>query len=62
MNEQANINATGKESRSEWAQAWTVKAGVITHMQEYVDTAAVSRAHTLAPSDSLKANWPRAAL
>jgi ketosteroid isomerase-like protein len=41
------IKATGKESRSEWAHAWTVKEGVITHMQEYVDTAAVSRAHTV---------------
>ena len=40
------VKATGKESRSEWAQVWTVKDGVITHMQEYVDTAAVSRAHT----------------
>jgi uncharacterized protein len=41
-----HVKATGKESRSEWAQVWTVKDGVITHMQEYVDTAAVSRAHT----------------
>jgi ketosteroid isomerase-like protein/GNAT superfamily N-acetyltransferase len=40
------VKATRKESRSEWAQVWTVNAGVITHMQEYVDTAAVSRAHT----------------
>ena len=40
------VKATGKESRSEWAQVWTVKDGVITHMQEYVDTAAVSQAHT----------------
>lgn len=40
------VKATGKESRSEWAQVWTVKEGVITQMQEYVDTAAVSRAHT----------------
>jgi uncharacterized protein len=42
-----HVKATGKESRSEWAHAWTVKEGVITHMQEYVDTAAVSRAHTV---------------
>ena len=41
-----HVKATSKESRSEWAQVWTVKDGVITHMQEYVDTAAVSRAHT----------------
>jgi ketosteroid isomerase-like protein len=50
------VKATGKVSRSAWAQVWTVKDGVITHMQEYVDTAAVSRAHTLAPSDVLKEN------
>ena len=41
-----HVKATCKQSRSEWAHAWTVKDGVITHMQEYVDTAAVSRAHT----------------
>jgi uncharacterized protein len=42
----SRVKATGKESRSEWAQVWTVKNGAVTHMQEYVDTAAVSRAHT----------------
>ena len=39
------VKATGRESRSEWAHAWTVKDGKITRMREYVDTAAVSRAH-----------------
>ena len=43
-----HVKATGRDSRSEWAHVWTVKEGAITHMQEYVDTAAVSRAHTVA--------------
>jgi ketosteroid isomerase-like protein len=41
-----HVKTTGKQSRSEWAHVWTVKDGIITHMQEYVDTAAVSQAHT----------------
>jgi ketosteroid isomerase-like protein len=41
-----HVKATGKQSRSDWAHVWTVQDGVITHMQEYVDTAAVSQAHT----------------
>lgn len=40
------VKATGKESRANWAHVWTVHSGVVTHMREYVDTLAVSRAHS----------------
>jgi uncharacterized protein len=40
------IKLTGLESKSEWAHVWRLAAGKVTHFQEYVDTAAVSRAHT----------------
>jgi ketosteroid isomerase-like protein len=40
-----HVKATGKDSRSEWAHVWTIEEGQVTQMQEYVDTAAVIRAH-----------------
>lgn len=39
------VKATGRVSESAWAHVWTVDAGKITRFREYVDTAAVSRAH-----------------
>ena len=39
------VKSTGRESASDWAHVWTVTGGRITHFREYVDTAAVSRAH-----------------
>jgi ketosteroid isomerase-like protein len=38
------VRSTGKESRSEWAQVWTVAGGKICGMREFVDTLEVSRA------------------
>lgn len=45
------VKSTGRDSRSDWAHAWTVKDGKITHFREYVDTAVVSNAHTAAQTD-----------
>jgi ketosteroid isomerase-like protein len=45
-----HVKATGRDSRSEWVHIWTAKDGAITHMREYVDTAAVSRAYMVAPT------------
>jgi uncharacterized protein len=42
------LKATGREFGSDWAHVWTVKGGKIVCFSEYVDTAAVSRAHTAA--------------
>jgi uncharacterized protein len=42
------IKATAREFGSDWAHIWTVKDGKVTRFYEYVDTAAVSRAHTAA--------------
>lgn len=40
------VKSTGRVSESAFAQVWTVDAGKITRFREYVDTAAVSRAHS----------------
>jgi ketosteroid isomerase-like protein len=40
------VKATGRESRSQWAHVWTIAEGRVTQFQEYVDTAAVTRAHS----------------
>jgi hypothetical protein len=40
------VKATGKLSRSSWAQVWKVEGGQVSYMREYVDTLAVSRAHS----------------
>jgi ketosteroid isomerase-like protein len=40
------VKSTGQVSRSEWAHVWTVKNGQIAEFREYVDTAAVSAAHS----------------
>jgi hypothetical protein len=45
-----HVKATGRTSRSAWAHVWTIRGGEISHVREYVDTLAVSRAHTLAVS------------
>jgi ketosteroid isomerase-like protein len=47
----SRVKSTGSVSASAWAHVWTVKEGKVTHFREYVDTAAVSRAHTVAPTD-----------
>jgi ketosteroid isomerase-like protein len=39
------VKVTGLESRSQWAHVWTMAGGRVTQFQEYVDTAAVTRAH-----------------
>jgi uncharacterized protein len=44
------VKSTGSVSASAWAHVWTIKDGKVTHFREYVDTAAVSRAHTVAPT------------
>ena len=46
----SRVKSTGRVSASDWAHVWTVKDGKVTHFREYVDTAAVSRAHTAAPT------------
>lgn len=38
--------ATGKLSRSSWAHVWKVEGHQVSYMREYVDTLAVSRAHS----------------
>ncbi len=40
-----HVKATGRVSESAWAHVWTLDAGKITRFREFVDTAAVSRAH-----------------
>jgi uncharacterized protein len=44
------VKATGRDSRSDWAHVWTVNAGKVVHMQEYVDSAAVGKAHAITPN------------
>jgi ketosteroid isomerase-like protein len=39
------VKATNRESASDWAHVWTIAAGKIAQVREYVDTAAVSHAH-----------------
>jgi uncharacterized protein len=41
-----HVKSTGRVAASAWAHVWTFKGGKVTHFREYVDTAAVSRAHT----------------
>ncbi len=41
------VKTTGKLSRSEWAQVWTIRDGKLVKMREYVDTYAVSTAFSL---------------
>ena len=43
------VKATGRLSASEWAHIWTLSDGRVTRFREYVDTAAVSHAHSRAP-------------
>jgi uncharacterized protein len=40
------VKATGKTSRSQWVHTWTVEENKISSLREYVDTLAVSRAHS----------------
>ena len=46
----SRVKSTGRVSASAWGHVWAVKDGKVTHFREYVDTAAVSRAHTGAPT------------
>ena len=46
----SRVKSTGSVSASAFAHVWTVSAGRVTHFREYVDTAAVSKAHTAAQS------------
>jgi len=39
------VKATGKSSASRWVHVWTIKAGEVSYMREYVDTLAVNTAH-----------------
>jgi len=40
------VRGTGKDARSGWAHVWKLEGGKVSYMREYVDTLAVSRAHT----------------
>jgi ketosteroid isomerase-like protein len=40
------VKATGKVSRSQWVHVWKVDEGKISYMREYVDTLALSQAHS----------------
>ena len=42
------LKSTGKEFSSPWAHVWTIKDGKVARFYEYVDTAAISKTHTLA--------------
>lgn len=46
-----HVKATDRASRSAWVHVWTVEGDKVNHVREYVDTFAVSRAHTLAQAD-----------
>lgn len=48
-----HVKATGKLSRSQWIHVWKVKGGQVSYMREYVDTLAVSQAHS--PASHLEA-------
>ena len=39
------VNSTGWDAASEWAHVWDFKDGKVARFTEYLDTAAVSRAH-----------------
>jgi uncharacterized protein len=43
-----HVKATGKLSRSKWVHVWKMEEGKVSYMREYVDTLAVSRAHSRA--------------
>jgi len=47
-----HIKTTGRDVESNWAHVWTVKDAKVTRFYEYVDTAAVSRAHTAAQASA----------
>jgi len=40
------VKSTGRDSRSAWVHVWTITDGKVSHMREYVDSFAVSQAHT----------------
>ena len=40
------VKTTGKLSRSHWVHVWKVEGGQISYLREYVDTLAVSQAHS----------------
>ena len=44
-----HVRATGRTFRSHWVHVWKVEGGKISYMREFVDTLAVSRAHSPAP-------------
>lgn len=46
-----HVKATGRASRSEWVHVWTVEGDSVRSVREYVDTLAVSRAHSLAQTE-----------
>ena len=41
-----HVKATGKLSRSQWVHVWKVEGDQVSYMREYVDTLAVSQAHS----------------
>jgi ketosteroid isomerase-like protein len=45
------VKATGRDARSAWAHVWEIEASTVSCMREFVDTLAVSRAHSIAESD-----------
>lgn len=40
------VKATGQAARSAWAYVWKIDQGMMSDYREYVDTVAVSRAHS----------------
>jgi uncharacterized protein len=48
-----HVKTTGKLSRSQWIHVWKVEGGQVSYMREYVDTLAVSQAHS--PAGNLEA-------
>ena len=48
-----HVKATGKLSRSQWVHVWKVEGDQVSYMREYVDTLAVSQAHS--PAGHLEA-------
>ena len=46
-----HVKATGTNSISEWVHVWKVEGGRFSSVREYVDTLAVSRAHTMTKAD-----------
>ena len=41
-----HVKGTGRDSRSAWAHVWKIEQGTVRSVREYVDTLAVSRAHS----------------